>query len=501
MLFYKSRGRNRVCGKLVFVFLTAFFVLIAKTTSAQFLGTTSNYSGSRALAVNPSLMTTSYNYSDFGLNLNFGAYNDMFFAPSKEIISVIKGNPYGYKYEYNGNLFDIGFLANTKSKYLTESLDVNALSFMINPNGKQAFGFFMNTRLYSGVNKIPWEIPEMMIVSLDNGDYFNQNYQSRDWDVSTMTWGEIGFSYSRIVYERYDDKIDVGASLKGLVGFDAAVLRVNNLDYEMLNRDSAYIHSIDFDALYSLPVNYDANFNGDNILNTNKIVSGYGLGFDIGVTYTRKKDTDIPKKVKVSCAYPITPYKWRVGLSILDIGAIKFNNNAVNNKFASSKDVIIDFSTFNNINTFGKLVDTLSVIFDDDKTQSSAEAITIGLPTALSLQFDYNFGNNLYVNVLWVHPLRLMTHSVCRAASVVLEPRYETTFFEVSLPVTLYNYEKIFIGLSVRAAFVTVGTQNLLNLVGIGDAYGADFYVSLKFNFAKGRCHGYRGACWNADFR
>jgi len=500
MSSFEKTDNDHFCRRLYFVFLTVLFVLIAKTTSAQFLGTASNYAGSHVLAINPSLMTTSYCYADFGLNLRLLAYNDMFFLPSGEILSTLKSSKYSYKFEYDGNLYDIGFLINKNPKKVNETLDFAVLSGMRNIDGKQSVGAFLNMRLYTDAYRIPWEIPEMMIVSFDNGDYFNKDYKSKNWDISTMTWSEIGLSYSRVIYERYNDKIDVGATVKGLLGYDAAVLHVNNIDYEILNKDSAFVKSIDADIVYSLPLDYDKKFADGNILNLEGI-NGHGMGFDFGVTYTRKKNTDIPRKVKRACSYPITPYQWRFGLSFLNIGAIRFNNGARSHNISGDVNTVVDFSVFNDIQTINNLFDTLDMIFADGDVSSSNGAIRVGLPTVFSMQFDYNISHGLFVNASWLHPLKLMKYSVRRAALLMVEPRYERQLFEISLPVTFYNYEKVFVGLSARVGFITIGTHNLLNIIGIRNAYGLDFYLALKFNLHKGSCASGKGACWNSDFR
>ena len=82
----------------------------------------------------------------------------------------------------------------------------------------------------------------------------------------------------------------------------------------------------------------------------------------------------------------------------------------------------------------------------------------------------------------------------------MVEPRYETEYFEFSVPLTLYDYRFLNLGASVRIGYVTIGTQNIASYFGIGNVKGLDVYVSLKFNLVKGGCYDRFGACWSSNF-
>ena len=128
----------RSCGVFVLMMLSA----LSYNVSAQVLGTATNYSGSRGLAVNPSLMTTSYVYADFGLNLGISAYNDFAYLHAKDYNNLLKGNGLS-DYYMNDNRYDIGFVMNKNPKYVYENLDAEVFGDgempVVSGNGAEEF--------------------------------------------------------------------------------------------------------------------------------------------------------------------------------------------------------------------------------------------------------------------------------------------------------------------------------------------------------------------------
>ena len=61
-------------------------------------------------------------------------------------------------------------------------------------------------------------------------------------------------------------------------------------------------------------------------------------------------------------------------------------------------------------------------------------------------------------------------------------PRFEHRWFGASLPVVIYNYEKFRLGVAVRLAYLTIGTDHLVSLFKSNEFTGTSFYVALKFN-------------------
>jgi hypothetical protein len=106
----------------------------------------------------------------------------------------------------------------------------------------------------------------------------------------------------------------------------------------------------------------------------------------------------------------------------------------------------------------------------------------VWLPSAASLQFDYNFGNNIFANMTYIQGIRLGSIAVRRPALISVTPRYETRYFEVNLPLSLYDYRDPQIGLAVRIFNLVIGTEKLGTIMHLTNVNGMDFYFSLGFN-------------------
>ena len=172
------------------------------------------------------------------------------------------------------------------------------------------------------------------------------------------------------------------------------------------------------------------------------------------------------KSLDRPCTARKVGYNWRIGASLLDVGAIRFSNSTRAYKMVVNEDRLFDAQALEDIQSVDALMDSLNYMFyDNPEKADNGKSALMGLPTAASLQFDYCISDNLYFNATWIQPVKLLRCSSQRAAMLIIEPRYESQFLDFTLPITLYNYDKVFVGAAVRVAFLTVGTHNVFNLL------------------------------------
>lgn len=496
--------------------------------SQSVIGTYGNYVGSDGALLNPASLMTSNVYADFGLSLNASAYNDYFHVKSKDLLNAVADKKYtaSYTKTINGlpRLFDVDFDYGS-NKPVSANVNVDALIFsgMYNFKNKFVLGFFARARSNVNVKKIPNSIVEIAIVGFDHsysvGDglfgidtviHYNQyarDYSNKNTDIGFMAWSELGVSYSKNIMNYGFERVDFGINAKLELAAGVAALSAEQFDYHLdLGEDGAvndslwFVDDIKGKMVYSLPVSYDVPFVNNGKINQNlfgKYINGYGLGFDIGVTYTSNRIADHKRSILNSCQIKPIDYQYRIGVSLLDIGAVYFGGNNAEIMDVNAANSVINTSGFTNVKTVHDFVNVLS---DSLGAKTQKEGFWMGLPTAVSLQFDYSFNPHWFINAVVVQPVKFFRHHVTRDAQLLLSPRYESTYFDFALPVTLLNYNRVLLGASARFAFLTIGTQNILNLIGCGETYGLDIYVSLKFNFNKGRCYIDKGCLWNSDF-
>jgi len=215
---------------------------------------------------------------------------------------------------------------------------------------------------------------------------------------------------------------------------------------------------------------------------------GKGVGVDIGVIYEKKKSEVQDQPAGKLCAQNYTPYKYKIGVSIIDIGRVRFNNNAEKLVFNNVSGYWPEISMYN-YTTVRNLTDTMSQIFYGNHSDLiQGNEITVGLPTALSVQADVNYYKNWYINGILVCPLQFSKTGIRRPVQLGLTPRYETALFEASMPITLYDLTKPRIGLSARFLWFFIGTEKISGFFHFKDFTGLDFYAGIKVSLRKGHC-------------
>ncbi len=107
----------------------------------------------------------------------------------------------------------------------------------------------------------------------------------------------------------------------------------------------------------------------------------------------------------------------------------------------------------------------------------------MSLPTALSLQFDYNINDAVFINTTWVQRINFGSNpGIRRMNMLAVSPRYETDQVEVALPVQLLEYSQPAIGLMMRYRSIFAGTDQLGSTMGLTRLNGADLYLGFKMN-------------------
>lgn len=481
-----------------------FFLLSLNLFSQSLIFQNSNYSGSYSLFMNPAALNVSNLYADFSiLNTSFSLYNDFAYLKSKDILTfAFSDNHTPPTYTVFGEDYNFMIYENEKNKNLYESLDINLFSFMANINKNNTLGFYYRARLYSSMVDVNWELPLLLAFDSKKSNLKGE-FSTYGTNASVLEWSEIALAYSTKLYERYQNRIDMGVTLKYLMGHTAAAVNINELEYGVFQNDTIDVYNIDAEMIYSLPMDYDKPFVEENLLDRSKKKSP-GFAFDLGFTYMRKKnDNANEKRFTYYCMMPKQNYYWKLGLSLMDFGFIKFDNNAVWNTFENDTPFTFSKNVLDHIETFDEIAKIFSgLVYQGDSTKCyTADNFVIGLPTTLRMQFDYNVYNNFYLNGTVMQPVKFFKFSVDAMPQIMIEPRYESDFLEFGLPLVLENYRFFSVGAYARLGFITIGTHNLASYLGIGDVSGLDIFVSLKFNLHKGRCFSDKDdACYMSDF-
>ncbi|HEY4065094.1 MAG TPA: DUF5723 family protein [Puia sp.] len=447
--------------------LLPFFLLAQQNTGIR----TSNYSGIQGALLNPASIADSklkWDVNALSVGTNFDntfVYIPKGAVPAFGFKSIIEGIIHENKFGTHFDPQDPNKLYN-----LTLSTEILGPSFQLQlPGpGNQAIGLTIASRSYANIRNIPGHVAQSAYDFLLNQGLWNTPFSDHSSQLEGMSWLEYGLHYGAVLFNDGTTEWKAGISLKYLQGVGAAYVKNTNLNYSI------------GDTTHLLFANSSVDY-GRTDYDTYRKISGYGdlnhghgLGADLGVQFEHLGG---PKEG--------AGYLYKIGLSLLDIGRIKFNRNATAYHLQTAG---ADFSDWRGVHLTSNIqVDrTLSAVFynGDSSASKVGDQFTMGLPTSLSLQGDWNFCENFFINATIVKGFGHGNGQGVRQPDIYsVTPRYESKWWDVSLPLSLlyYGHWRPRVGLAVRAGYFFFGGDAPAGLLALGNLQGVDFYAGVHF--------------------
>lgn len=446
----------------------------------------SSYAGITGSVINPAVTVTSPFYLDINIVAgDFFAENNYIYLAKEEyrFSRFFSKNPDFPTHGTENTMIAYDYY-NTKDKKAFAGNRFLGPSFAVTV-GRHSFGIVTGARTVMSTKNVPYEIAKFAFERVEYPLQYNINYvDNQKIHNAEMSWAEVGFNYSYVFKQKSRDYWAAGITVKDLLGYAGGYTYIDNADYLVSHQDTLIVNNINAEAGYSLPLNYQTN----EVIN-NPLFRGKGLGVDLGVIYQKKKQEVQDEKVDKLCSQNYTPYQYKIGISLLDIGRIRFTQNAEKLVFANATAQLnnISGSNYTTVRDYTNLIGEL--FYGDTTTLIQGNEINIALPTAFSVQADVNYYKNWFINGTFVFPMQFSKSGLRRPALLAVTPRYETALFEASLPLTLYDWTKPRIGLSARFMGFFIGTEKLSGYFHFTDFTGLDFYFGLKLYLRKGFCH------------
>lgn len=452
----------------------------------------SNFNGVLTGIINPA------NISNSELKLNINLIGGDAFLSSNYI--YIHKKDYSFLKPFNVNIMSDAFLyvydypatnyvdsvyyydyyKNTKPRNFYFNNRIMGPSVMYH-HGNHAFSLVTGLRTNLSVVNVPADLANFIY----RGMQFRPQ-QEKDFAAPSvirmgmLSWVEIGLGYANTFRRNYDFQMDAGVTAKFLLGLGGSYSYINNLNYMIPNADSIYVNKLNGTLGFSLPFN-----TADNTVASQPLFKGKGFSIDMGFSYMKfNQKTDRNKKLPSYLEGTKKDYLYRAGISLLDVGFITFTNLVQVHAYENVQNALWSGLKSFNPTSFNQVLQAASynLLGDSAASLTDQTKLTIWLPTALSGQFDYNFGNNLFVNATFIQGLPLGKAAISRPGLIAITPRYETRYFEVNLPISLYNYQDPQLGLAIRIFNLVVGTEKLGTFINLTDVNGMDVYFSLGFN-------------------
>jgi len=346
-VFIHNSGMIRGFRVIIFVFCLQVFVPTA--FGQEMLGiVNSNFAGVNSLPINPGDMVNSKLYLDINLITASLFFENNYLYIHKEdykFLEFFKKNPDLPSYGEDGMLFDHYWDNDDKDIFV--SMRLIGPSVMI-VNRDNAIALSTSVRSATSIWKLPYDIANFAFEDLHYSPQHNIRFPDDNFLAASLTWSEIGLSYARVIKSGYRNRFSIGATVKRLFGHAGVYLNGQTLDYLVDSTDGtgrldADIYSMDAEIGFSVPMDYS----GNDINYPDNLTKGKGYSIDLGFTYQKREWQNSSKKSRKLCSQPYEDYLYKIGVSLLDLGYIRFNENA-------EKHVFNDVSNYRweNINQF-----------------------------------------------------------------------------------------------------------------------------------------------------
>ncbi len=370
----------------------------------------------------------------------------------------------------NVNNLDSVSILKKNGDYLSAGFDLASLSWIQSINPKMAFGLSSRARgAFQGVG-----ITSNLYKTLGIGKDSVSVIKGGGLNINAQIFSELAASYAQTLVDNKDYGLKVGATVKRLSGAFATGMTLSQLDAQhttTLGVERYKISSGQLNIAYigTGDLNDASNVSPSNIFGG----GGKGWGVDFGATYEHRTGN-------FTDDYGTTPYLFRVGVSVTDVGSIKYSGTNVRYYSKNLKDVNFKVSDTTDLASSNDVLQAAGINKD-----SFAKSFTAQIPTMLRINADVRITNLFFVNLNIGHSLANRYQLGTQYASyVAVTPRLETRYFDVSLPLALMNNYKTFgMGFGMRLGPVTFGMDNFTGFV--GSASGFNGHAGLNIGIGR----------------
>lgn len=340
------------------------------------------------------------------------------------------------------------------------------------------WGFGISTKAYAKMNLVDID-PNLgdAINTTSSGDNTSVTVSNdKNQRLNGTTWGEVGFSIGRQVYETEKHKVSVGATFKLLFPGSYANLAADKFSGTINNNfgDATLTNTT-----ANLNIAYSGNLANSftNFNDYSKSIFGglSGMAADIGVSY-KLKDKD-------------KGYKIRTGAAVRNMGGMTFkadNNSYTSYKLSVQGSNALDLNQFKDINSLADIEDTLLNSGYLDKTVKTNADFKVKLPTVFSAYADFKLISKFYVTLYAQQKLgndnndnQITTQNI-----ISITPRLAFNNFEVYSSWADNEISGTSGGFGLRFCGFYLGSSSVITALANNTKQG-DFYLGYQFGIGK----------------
>lgn len=433
---------------------------------------TSNYNGVVGVFSNPAnVAQNNYKWDVNLFSIGVGVGNNNASFDLKNIGELVK----------NDSLINQFIGTKGKSSNALLGVDLKALSVLISLDKKSGLALTSRGRFMINANELDGSLGKQII---DGGDgdgitfpyTINSNNNMR---VTGNAWSEVGLTYGRVLMDKGSHFIKAGLTAKYLAGVANAYVNVNKLKGTLTQNpvtDDVYLSN----ATGGLEIGTGGISLEDFDVAELTSFKSSGFGADLGVVYEFRPGYGAGNETKGN------KYKLRVGLSLQDIGSIKYKKDLTN---SGGYNIDITGIEALNLNEVGdQPIDEIKDYLDSKPqyftpTSSTGDSYKVSLPSLLNIDVDYHVTSGLYVNAganinVVNTDKNFFNSNYFNSFSVT--PRFETKKLGVYLPLNYSELTSFNAGVALKLGPVYLGSGSVLTAL-FNSSKQADIFLGVRF--------------------
>ncbi len=364
-----------------------------------------------------------------------------------------------------------------------QSSDFNLMHFQYQLDRKSAFTVGFRGRIYDHFKSNSAFAFSDTISSTYSFFRMNRTTPSIGGFFTHVGFVEMNLNYSRELYSSPYSRLTGGINVQIDKALSGAYTKVKNVTtQEVINGNDTNYVFIDGIAEYAYSTNYDISYTSASQFAKSFVKnSKTGIGLSLGLEYTTYKDP-----VEEGSMYNPLNYDWKLGFSIMDIGANKFKPSTSSGIFKDPV-ALFDYTVlekkFGNAASVDEFKDSLKTIFND--YDSIYNNFSISKPTRIILNIDKNLGNHFAVNALLNMNIYSTSHHTqlrTRETNLItVTPRWENITWGFYLPIQYNSQGKLWIGAAVKLGPLLLGFHDFSGGQTIKSVNGGG-YLSLSIH-------------------
>lgn len=341
---------------------------------------------------------------------------------------------------------------------------------------KWGFGIASKAHIKASIIELDADLGNAIINdNLNSVDGITSVLSTNNQRVNATTYGEIGISVARNLFETEKHQINGGVTFKLLFPGSYANLGLNNFTGDIVNNGG---NTSLTNTNSTLNLAYSGNFAesfSETSSYTKAIFGGLnGFATDLGVDYQLLNEDKT--------------YKLKVGASVRNIGSMTFkgdNNVSENYALNIPEGQSLDLDDFEN----AEGLEDVEAVLDNSgffTKSSSAADFKVKLPAVLNLYADYKIISKISVTAFVQQKMsdNNADDQVSAPNMFTLTPRVTFGAFETFVPIGSNEISGGTLGLGFRLGGFFIGSNSILSAV-TSDSKQADFYFGFRFGFRK----------------